>query len=180
MAESVSSLLASWSSYFVIVGSSAAALTGLMFVVITIVMGTERLRRSPDGVSTFSTPTVVHFGAALLISAILSAPWHSLDRAATIVGLVGLGGILYVLRIMYRAKRLREYAADLEDWIWYGILPFVAYGAVFAGALDSFVFPAPALFAIAGAALVLVFVGIHNAWDIVTFIAMGNVDEPPK
>ncbi len=173
-------MLGSWSSYFVIVGSSAAALTGLMFVVITIVTGTERLRRSPDGVSTFSTPTVVHFGAALLVSAILSAPWHSLDRAAAIVGLVGLCGIFYAVRVMHRARRLNDYAADLEDWVWYGILPLVAYGAVFAGAIDSFVFPAQALFAIAGGALLLIFIGIHNAWDVVTFIAIGKFDEPPK
>jgi hypothetical protein len=70
-------------------GSSAAALTGLMFVVITLVSGTERLRQSPDGISTFSTPTVVHFCAALLVSAVLSAPWRVIGHAGIVIAIAG-------------------------------------------------------------------------------------------
>ena len=33
--------------------------------------------------------------------------------------------------------------------------------------------PAPALFAIGAATILLVFIGIHNAWDTVTYIAVG-------
>ncbi|MBV8117920.1 MAG: hypothetical protein JOZ01_08060, partial [Candidatus Eremiobacteraeota bacterium] len=78
MAENASALLVPWGSFYVMTGSSAAALTGLMFVVITLVMGTQRLTQSRDGVSTFSTPTVVHFCSALFVSALLAAPWHAL------------------------------------------------------------------------------------------------------
>jgi len=51
MADPASTLLAPWSNYYVITGSSAAALTGLMFVVITLVASVERLRRAPDGIA---------------------------------------------------------------------------------------------------------------------------------
>jgi len=34
------------------------------------------------------------------------------------------------------------------------------------------------LFAVAAGVVLLLFVGIHNAWDIVTFIATGRADEP--
>jgi len=37
-----------------------------------------------------------------------------------------------------------------------------------------------ALFALAGGALLLIFIGIRNAWDIVTFIAIGGIDEQPS
>ena len=37
----------------------------------------------------------------------------------------------------------------------------------------------PSQFAIAGAALLLLFIGIHNAWDTVTYIALGHVEPGP-
>jgi hypothetical protein len=174
VADNASSLLVPWSSFFVVAGSSAAALTGLMFVVITLVTGTERLQQSPDGISTFSTPTVVHFGTALLLSALLCAPWHSLVYPGVMIALAGLYGMVYVVRIVHWTKRLISYVADLDDWIWYTILPFAGYAAIFAGAIGLFAVPLKALFVLAGGMLLLVFIGIRNAWDIVTYIAAGK------
>src|SRR4029077_11378503 len=128
MTETASSVLAPWSTFYILAGSAAAGLTGLMFVVITLVTGVDRLRKNPDGLSTFSTPTVVHFGAALLVSAALSAPWSSLVPPATILGIGGLFGIVYVLRLWRRSKRITSsYTPDLEDFLCYTILPLVAY-----------------------------------------------------
>ena len=180
MAETASSVLTPWSNFYIMTGSAAASLTGLMFVVITLVTGVERRQRSRDGVSTFSTPTVVHFGAALLVSAILSAPWRSLVYPATLLGLAGLCGVIYELGVMYRTKRLSMYKADLEDWAWYTILPFVAYVVILAGAIMLHSMPIQALFAFAAVVVLLIFTGIHNAWDVVTYIAIEFRDEPPS
>jgi hypothetical protein len=38
--------------------------------------------------------------------------------------------------------------------------------------------PSSALFGIAAAAILLLFVGIHNAWDTVTYIAMDQRQQP--
>ena len=134
MDQTFSSLLAAWSNFYVMTGTSAAGLTGLMFVVITLVTGAEKAR-SQDGISTFSTPTVMHFGAALFVSAVLIAPFRSVAIAATLVGFAGLYGVVYILRVTYRAKRLQGYRPDIEDWTWYNALPFLAYGAILAGAI---------------------------------------------
>ena len=179
MAETASSFLSPWSNFYIMAGSAAAGLTGLMFVVITLVSGEERLRRAPDGISTFSTPTVVHFGVALLVSAILSAPWRLLVHPAALLAIAGLSGIVYLVRLMHRTRRLRTYRPDLEDWIWYTVLPFVAYGTILAGAVMLSAIPVEALFALAGGVLLLIFIGIRNAWDIVTYIAIGGPDKPP-
>jgi hypothetical protein len=101
-ARSATSLLSAWSNFYVITGSSAAALTGLMFVVITLGAG-GRSQTSHEGIATFSTPTVVHFGAALLISALLSVPWHSLAHAAVVLGAAGLYGVAYTARSLLLA-----------------------------------------------------------------------------
>ncbi len=176
--ESAPTLLGPWSSFYVMTGSSAAALTGLMFVVITLTNDSERLRRAPDGIATFSTPVVMHLTAALLVSALLCAPWHSLAYVDVLIGLAGLYGIYYVARVFVRAKGLTSYALDLEDWSWYMVLPFLAYSAMLAGAIAARAIPVQALFAVAAAVLSLIFIGIRNAWDIVTFIATGGPDRP--
>jgi hypothetical protein len=172
MAETASSLLTAWSSFYVMTGSSAAALTGLMFVVITLMSRPERAEDSHAAISTFSTPTVMHFAAALLVSAVVIAPWRSLVHPGAVVAFIGLCGVVYILRVMHRTRRLTMYTADLEDWAWFAILPFVAYGAISAGAIALAAAPVQALFILAGGVVLLIFVGIRNAWDIVTYIAI--------
>ena len=93
--------LTEWESFYVIVGSSAAALTGLMFVVITLIADLEA-QRSGGALAAFGTPTVVHFCAALIVSATLSAPWHSLTMVAAALAVCGLWGVGYTLIVVRR------------------------------------------------------------------------------
>ncbi len=153
------------------IGSSAAALTGLMFVVITLVTRDEDAVRSRDGVSTYSTPTVMHFCAVLLVSAVLVAPWRALVHPAILIALTGLGGIVYVARVIERAKRM-AYTPDLEDWVWYHILPLLTYIVLFAGSIALPIASPEGALAIAATVVILIFIGIHNAWDVVTFLAL--------
>src|SRR6476620_8653831 len=88
------SLLTAWENFYVIIGSSAAALTGLQFVV--IVLGAAMNRGNADANRAFGTPTIVHFCAVLLIAATISAPWTSLSSVALVLGLCGVGGLVYV------------------------------------------------------------------------------------
>jgi hypothetical protein len=164
-------LLSAWSSFYVMTGSSAAALTGLMFVVITLVTRQEDQTRSRDGVSTFSTPTVMHFCAVLLVSALLVAPWRAVIHPAILTGLTGLAGIIYSARVTVRARNL-SYTLDAEDWISYHILPLVTYILLFAGSVALAIAPVEGALAVAASVVVLIFLGIHNAWDVVTFLAL--------
>ena len=163
--------LTAWSNFYVITGSSAGALTGLMFVVITLIAA-QRTQQRGEGLGTFSTPTVVHFCAALLVSAVISAPWPSLIPVAVVLGIAGLYGIVYAARIIYRTRRLSIYRPDPEDWIWYSILPLVSYIVITAGALRLIAAPYEALYEFAAATLLLIFIGIHNSWDVVTYLTV--------
>jgi hypothetical protein len=178
MPDSAPSFLSAWSNFYVMTGSAAAALTGLMFVVITLVTG-ERTQTTRDGLATFSTPTVLHFGAVLLISAILCAPWHSLPHVAVLMGLSGLIGLGYAARIAFRASKLSSYKPDLEDWICYTVLPLLAYATILGAGIGLSTAPANALFALAGAVILLIFTGIHNAWDVVTFVTIKDFGDKP-
>ena len=172
MADTAPSLLSAWSNYFFMTGSSAAALTGLLFVVISLIMARERTEGAREGTATFTTPTVMHFATVLFVSGALTAPWHSLVPAGALVALIGLYGVVYILRVMRRTRRLTIYTPDLEDWIWYSILPLGAYSVISAGAIGLMTAPAPALFALAGGVMLLIFTAIRNAWDLVTYIAV--------
>ena len=148
-----------------------------MFVVITLVDGkSTSTASSREGTATFSTPTVVHFCSALLTSAVLSAPWRSLTHAAAAIALIGLFGIAYVLRAAGRARHMTKYRPQLDDWIWYAVLPAIAYAAAATSALFLPIAPTEASFGLAGATMLLIVIGIRNAWDIVTYLAIDMGD----
>jgi hypothetical protein len=171
-------LLSAWESFYVIVGSSAAALTGLQFVV--IVLGAEMNALTSDRAArAFGTPTVVHFCAVLLISAILSAPWHGLSSAGIILAACGTCGLAYAAMVVRHARRQTDYAPVLEDWIWHIVLPLVAYAGLLAAAVLLQQHPEQALFGVGANAILLLFIGIHNAWDSVVYMALQRPQEPP-
>src|SRR5215210_4335269 len=165
------SQLAAWETFFFLIGSSGAALTGLPFVVIALIADSRR-RATTREIQAFSTPTIVHFSAVLLLSAMISAPWHGLSRLALVIGLYGLGGFSYTLITFLRARRLTTYRLVFEDWLWHVGLPLVSYTLSVAAA---FLLPRNAhrsLFMVGFAAVMLLFIGIHNAWDAVTYITI--------
>ena len=176
--EHALSSLAVWESFYVIVGSSAAALTGLQFVVIVLAAETNALRAPTAGA--FATPTVVHFCAALLISAVMSAPWQGLSSAGLVVGACGVAGVVYMAMVVIQLRRQTHYVPVLEDWIWHCALPFVSYAALLSAPIVLRWHPRASLFLIGATALLLLFIGIHNAWDSVTYIAIQRPGKDQK
>ena len=168
MSEALLAPLAAWQTYYVIIGTAAATLTGLMFVVITLM---AQLRVHPPSWShmrVFNTSNVVHFGAALL-----SAPWPALWTAALLLGLAGLAGVSYVFIVLWEVRhRLVGYQLVRSDWLWYTLLPLISYTALVVAAILLPIYPGPVLFIIAAVTMLLLFMGIHNAWDVVTYMAI--------
>jgi hypothetical protein len=156
-----------WENFYVIVGSSAGALIGLQFVVMTLIAGRSVARGEAQAGDAFSTPSVVHFAVVLLLSAILSAPWNGIDTVAVLWGLVGLIGIVYVAVVARRMRAQTVYKPVFEDWLFHVLLPIAAYAILAGSAFAARSSARTALFLVGAAALLLLFVGIHNAWDTV-------------
>jgi len=165
--------LSGWESFYVIIGSSAAALTGLNFVVVALGAESRTMTRPAD-ITAFGTPTIMHFCAALLVSAILSAPWHGVASLAVCIGACGVAGLMYIARIMLIARRGASYQPVFEDVLWHWVLPLIVYttlvvaSTLFRNHIDA------ALFTIAPAVMLLMFIGIHNAWDTATWMAYSS------
>jgi ABC-type transporter Mla maintaining outer membrane lipid asymmetry permease subunit MlaE len=162
---------AAWADYYVIVGSSGAALIGIQFVVITLIAGI-RQQAKPEAIGAFATPTVVHFASALLVSLIMTAPWPSLPPAALALGACGLAGLGYGAIVFRRARRQDDYRPVWEDWLWYAVLPCAAYASLALASLALARSFRTASFGVAAAAVGLLLIGIHNAWDSVTHLVV--------
>jgi hypothetical protein len=176
--EVVQSPLAGWASFYLITGSAAAALTGLQFVVMALITETTA-SRDINTIDAFSSPTIVHFCFVLLVSAMLNAPWQELSSVALALGVSGVAGAGYALLVTRRARRQKSYRPVLEDWIWHSALPLSAYVAILIAGAASLRHVAGALFTTAAAVMLLMFVGIHNAWDSVTYITVRPPSELP-
>jgi hypothetical protein len=174
--------LAEWDSFYVIVGSAAGALIGLQFVVMTLIAERPPLRAAEAGAA-FATPTIVHFGAALLLSALQRAPWPAIGLLATLWGLIGLGGVAYAVIVARRMHKQTTYAPGFEDWLFHVVLPVVGYAVLALAALATQMRTREALFAVGTSTLLLLFVGIHNAWDAVAyhvFVNMRDTNADPQ
>lgn len=159
-----------WETFYVITGSSAAALTGLMFVVVAL-RTESRGEGGEGGVRAFGSPTIVHFCADLLLAGLLSVPGQGRLSLALCLAAVGAAGLALSRWVVVQARRQHDYAPVRSDWIWHVAMPATAYGAllVAAGLLGRH--PGVALDITAAAVLLLLFVGIHNAWDSAVWIA---------
>jgi len=169
--------LAEWDGFYVIVGSAAGALIGLQFVVITLIAERPPEDAAAAGAA-FATPTIVHFGIVLLLSALLHVPWHTATIAAVLWGLLGFGGVAYTVIVARRMRKQTAYKPEFEDWLFHVVLPLAAYAVL---ALFSFAAPShthEALFGVGSASLLLLFTGIHNAWDNIAYhVLVANTEK---
>jgi hypothetical protein len=161
--------LAGWQNFYVIVGSSAGALIGLQFVVITLIARLPAGSSGEQAGAAFATPTIVHFAAVLLLAGTMSAPWPGIAPATVLWGVLGLSGVAYVAAVARRMHRQAAYKPEFEDWLCHALLPFVAYATLAVSAIAARSYLRGVLFAVGAAALLLLFIGIHNAWDAVTY-----------
>ena len=174
-------LLSNWQNFYMIMGTAAATLTGLMFVATTIIAGIDtHVPTANAGVAAFNTPTVVHFCAVLLLAGILSAPWQAFSSISLLIGVFGLGMAFYLIIVMRRMQRMPHYQSTLEDWLWYIVLPLVAHLLLIASAIMLSANPAPALYMVGAAMAMLLLIGIRNAWDNMTYLAIERAHSKTK
>jgi hypothetical protein len=176
MVDTIHDALARWANFYLITGTAAAALTGLQFVVQTL-LASDALRPvaggdAEGGIAAFGTPTVVHFSMSLVLSALLCVPWPHYAGLRGTLGVVGAGALIYSGIVMRRAHRQESYAPTPYDWLWHVGLPAVAYATILACAVTIGEGMAWPLFLLAAATLLLLCVGIHNAWDTVTYLTV--------
>ena len=151
-----------------ILGSAAGALIGLQFVVMTLIADRSPARAAEPGAA-FATPTIVHFTVTLCVAALVRVPWHSVTELKLVRAAVGVGGTAYLVTVLRSMRRQKAYRPEFEDWLLHLLLPLAGYLLFIVSAI---VVPAHLwvrLMLVAASVLLLLLVGIHNAWDAVYY-----------
>jgi hypothetical protein len=170
------STLAEWENFYVITGSAAAGLTGLTFVVIALAK--DARRTATTALRAYVTPTIVHFCTVLALAAFLSMPGQSAMTLSFGFGVTGFGGLLYAGVIVASMRRYASrYVPVGEDWLWHALLPAVVYAALLVIAFLTRRWLEQSLYGIAVASLLLLFIGIHNAWDVAVSISVTRPED---
>ena len=166
MTDSFLQSLHGWQNFYQLVGEASATLTGLMFVAASL--GTSVIdEKAGPKVQTFITPTVAYFSMVLLISALMNIPNQTPLSLALQLSALGLFGTGYSSS---HFRRLRGFDLDPSDtaqvWLWNFALPLFASLWLLGAALDLHRIAAQGLDAAAVGVLLLVLVGLHNAWNV--------------
>jgi hypothetical protein len=160
-----------WTGFFQLLGTAAGSLIGLLFVVVTLTSNVDR-ERATRGASLYLTPTLFHFGAIVVVSAIALAPRLGPGVGSALIGAGGLLGAIYTITI---AVRLRiGHAPEPPHWSdhWcYGVGPAAAYVALVVGAIVAAGSPTTGAATVGAVTVGLLVLAIRNAWDLITWLA---------
>jgi hypothetical protein len=167
--------LDAWRNFYVIVGSSAGALIGLQFVVIALITSI-RTQVEHTSMRAFASPTTVYFSSVLLLAGLMNVPYEGATPLGAFLVAVGAIGVGYVMRVLRHQFRQSGYTPDAGDWAWYSILPVLSYTAILVAGSLTWTNPHVSLDLTAASAMLLLLVGVHNAWD----GAVWTIAHPPS
>lgn len=160
-----------WSEFYLLVGSAAAVLIGLIFVVISLMQ--DRSRSSVlAGSKLYMGPIVLGVSFVLVLSAAALTPGIQRHQFAAIAAVVALWGLARGIRSILGIRRL---LADREvhwtDPWFYGVIPSLIYVALGAVAFAFWMECPWAHDGIAAATIAILLSAIRNEWDLITWIA---------
>jgi hypothetical protein len=176
MQESGSKMFRDWEDFYLIIGSGAGALIAVMFVVATLMAGLES-RTVSRGARVFFTPIVFHFAMVLVVSAIAVVPELSPRAVGVIVALCALVGLVYSAATTIRVfQPSPDNPPHWSDKYFYGLLPAAVYLGLACAAGAVWRSPGGAAYAIGALMLVLLLIGIRDAWDLGTYLLQRERD----
>jgi hypothetical protein len=162
--------LAQWHDFYALIGGASATLVALMFVAASIGAGVFT-REHQAGIRSFLSPTVVHFSAVLVICLLATIPtetWILLGLLQTCTGAIGLVYSGWIWRRMMKHGIIAS--IDVVDRLWYALLPIAAYLLVIAAGVSLPRQSEVSLNILALALILLLLIGIRNAWDMTVWI----------
>jgi hypothetical protein len=160
--------LEGWHDFYVAVGSGAAALTGLLFVIVSL--GPKVVASNTEtGVRAFISPIAVHFTCVLVGSALMLAPDIPPAVLGSLLAIGGFGGVVYTAWTRADAQWRRS-KLPILDWIWFVGLPFLAFLLIVGSGIGVAMRTPLGLYGFAVAIVLLIVIAIRNAWDIVVWM----------
>jgi len=179
MPDAFLTALREWQSFYLLMGTAAATLVGLLFVAISL--GSNLVLSDSAGmVRTFMTPSLIIFTAVLMIAAICTIPIRTPGVVGLLLMPVGLGGLARIGMVLLGfAQHSGVWTFERSHKMWYVLAPGAGYGLVLAAAAAiALASTEQALATLALATVVLLLTGIRNTWDQMVWIASRRSGKP--
>ena len=165
-------LAATWRDFYLLVGTAAATLLGLMFVAVTFGASFVSAEAS-ETARAFLDPTFMHFVQVLLTACAFVSPSMSptlLGALLVVAGIIRISSLRSVYRQM-RAAHERHNDLEVDDWISGIVVPLVAHIALI-GTGAGLLMGRPAFAWLAGVTVVVLVTGIYSAWELLLWLAL--------
>ncbi|HTA89673.1 MAG TPA: hypothetical protein VK745_08865 [Polyangiaceae bacterium] len=164
-----------WQNFYLLVGTAAATLVGLMFVAVTFGSSLVTEESSPTA-RAFLDPTFTHFVQILLTACLVTIPSMGPRLLGSLLLLIGALRMASTVRVYQQMKRVHQRQNDLElsDWFSGVVFPVVCY--VLLG-LSGVAFLENYAVAFDGLALVtlgVLLIGLLGAWELLVWMAIAR------
>jgi hypothetical protein len=170
--------LTPWHEFYTLLGTASATMVGLLFVAATVGSGVFTGDRRA-ALRVFLSASVVNFSILLAACLIVLVPTHGWTWFGALIlacGLAGLAHSCLAWRDSFRDGLIA--AIDLEDRIWYLILPIVGYLCIAASGVTLLLQLDQGCTALALSMGLVLAVGIHNAWGITVWSMIRRRQDP--
>jgi hypothetical protein len=164
-----------WQNFYLLVGTAAATLIGLMFVAITF-GASFATQQTSESARAFVDPTFTHFVQVLLTACLMTIPTMSptvLGVLLLVIGGLRSAALFRVFRHMSEAQRT-HHDIELSDWLTGIAIPLLCYlllGATGAAFLAGY----PAAFNILAIGTVAILLnGVYGAWELIIWLALAR------
>jgi hypothetical protein len=162
--------LQSWHEFYAVTAGVAATLMGLMFVVVSLGQRSLATEEGSRAARALHTPIIVFFVTVIIVSMLMLMPGTAPAALAALLAVVSVCGLIYMV-ISGAYTLWRESTLGFDDLIWYVALPYVSYAMI--GVASIMIWSATPFgpHVEAAATILLLLVGIRNAWDLVVYSA---------
>jgi hypothetical protein len=172
MSEGLAARLQEWHDFYLLIGTASATLIGLMFVAASIGASYFTPERE-GGLKAFLTPTVLHFTAVLVTCLVALAPLRTSFSLGGLLAAEGITGLVYACRVWLHMRRGGMTSTiDLTDRGFYLFAPLLAYLLMAVAGVALSPRPGAALEILALALVLLLLIGIRNAWDMTVWVVI--------
>ena len=169
-----------WSNYYVLLGTSAGALIGVMALVATLTAASGDPSRALRGQRLFLTPIVFHLAEVLTLSAVVLAVHVDTRLQLGLMGGLALYGLGFSIVISVQIAAPSTQTSHWSDFWCYGAAPAIAGLLLCAALMWAWLGLRDAAPLVALGMLVLLLTAIRNAWDLVTWLAPRRPNTAPS
>ena len=164
-----------WQNFYVLTGTAAATLVGLMFVAVTFGSSLVTPQTSASA-RAFLDPTFAHFVQVLLIACLVLIPTMGatlLGVLLLVIGALRIASLFSVYGGMREAQRAKS-DVELSDWMTGIVLPLFCHLLLGASGAAFLLGYAAAFNALATVTVAILLIGVFGAWELMVWMAVAR------